>query len=157
MVLPVSGSQSFLAFHREVLGSLLFILYTSEMFELMENRLYAYVDDSTLLADVRKPADTPAVAASLRRDLAWIQKWCNHWCMILNLKTLDLVVSRSRTVNPPMVTWSCVEFLFALVPTSTFFWMKFDSKLTFEDHVRSTLLKIKAGARGRSGSLGQRW
>ena len=32
-----------------VLGPLLFILYTSEMFELVENRLYAYADDSTLL------------------------------------------------------------------------------------------------------------
>ena len=48
-----------------VLGPLLFILYTSEMFELVENRLYAYADDSTLLAVVRKPADRPDVAASL--------------------------------------------------------------------------------------------
>ena len=40
-----------------VLGPLLFILYTSEMFDLVENRLYSYADDSTLLAVVRKPAD----------------------------------------------------------------------------------------------------
>ena len=31
-----------------VLGVLLSILYTSEMFELVENRLYAYVDDHFL-------------------------------------------------------------------------------------------------------------
>ena len=49
-----------------VLGPLLFILYTSEMFELVENRLYSYDDDSTLEAVVRKPADRPAVAASQR-------------------------------------------------------------------------------------------
>ena len=48
-----------------VLGPLLFILYTSEMFELVENRLYAYADVSTLLAVVHKPADRIAVAASL--------------------------------------------------------------------------------------------
>ena len=59
-------------------------------------------DDSTLLAVVRKPADRPAVAASVNRDLARIQEWCNHWCMILNPnKTKGLVVSRSRTVFPP--------------------------------------------------------
>ena len=35
-------------------------------------------------------------------DFARIQQWCNHWCMILNPnKTKALVVSRSRTVNPP--------------------------------------------------------
>ena len=63
-----------------VLGPLLFILYTSEMFELVENRLFAYADDSTLLAVVRKPADRPAVRASLNRDLARVQEFC----MILN-------------------------------------------------------------------------
>ena len=85
-----------------VLGLLLFIIYTSEMFELVENRLYAYVVDSTSLAVVRQPADRPAVVTSLNRDLARIQEWCNHWCMILNPNTTKaLVVSRSRTVNPP--------------------------------------------------------
>ena len=61
-----------------VLGPLLFILYTSKMFELVENRLFAYADNSTLLASVHKPADRPAVSATLDRDLARIQEWCNH-------------------------------------------------------------------------------
>ena len=64
-----------------VLGPLLFILYTSEMFELVENRLFAYADDSTLLEFVRKTADRPAFAASLNRGLARIQEWCND-CMV---------------------------------------------------------------------------
>ena len=85
-----------------VLGPLLFVLYTSEMFELVDNRLYAYDDDSILLAVVRKPADRPAVAASLNRELAMIQESCNYWSTILNPnKTKALVVSRSRTVYPP--------------------------------------------------------
>ena len=52
------------------------------MFELFEDRLFPYADDSTLLAVVRKPVDCPAVPASLNGDLARIQEWCNHWCMI---------------------------------------------------------------------------
>ena len=48
-----------------VLGPLLFILYTSKMFELFENKLFVFADDSTLLAVVHKPADRPAVAAPL--------------------------------------------------------------------------------------------
>ena len=47
-------------------------LYSSEMFKLVENRPYAYTDDSTLLALVLKPTERPAVAASLNRDLAKI-------------------------------------------------------------------------------------
>ena len=38
--------------------------------KLVENRLFAYADDSTLLAVVRKPADRPAVAAAFNRDMA---------------------------------------------------------------------------------------
>ena len=68
-----------------MLVPILFILYTSEMFELAENELYAYADHYALLAVVRKPADRPAGAASLNWDLARIQDWCNHWCMILNV------------------------------------------------------------------------
>ena len=48
-----------------VLGPLLFILYTSEIFEQVENRLFPYADDSTLLAVVFKPVDIPAFAASI--------------------------------------------------------------------------------------------
>ena len=59
---------------KSLLGPLLFILYTSEMFELVDIRLSAYADDSTLFAVVRKPADRPVVAASLNRDLARIQE-----------------------------------------------------------------------------------
>ena len=102
-------------------GSFLFILYTSEMFELVENRLYAYADNSTLLAVVRKPADRPALAASLNRDLARIQECCNHLCIILDPnKTKALVISRPRTVNPPHGDLVQSGVPFDLVPTSTF-------------------------------------
>ena len=51
-----------------MLGPLLFIIYTNEMFQLVENRLYAYADDSTLMAVVGKAADRSAVAASQGLD-----------------------------------------------------------------------------------------
>ena len=57
-----------------MLGPLLFILYTSKIFELVENSLYVYADDSRELAVVRKPADGPALATCLNRDLARIQE-----------------------------------------------------------------------------------
>ena len=72
-----------------VLGPLLFILYTSEIFELVENKLFSYTDDSTVhtagiaytddctqLADIRKPADRPTVAASDCRDV-YVYLSCN--------------------------------------------------------------------------------
>ena len=121
-----------------VLGHLLFIFYTSEMFELVENRLYACADDSTLIAVIRKPADR-SVAAVVNRDLVRIQVWCNHWCMILNpIKTMALVASGSRTVNPShgdlVVSGVCIRAR----PNQYIVCVTFYSKLTFEGHVRGS-------------------
>ena len=79
---PTAGRESWLMVlvdHNRVrctsgkcVRSLLFILYTSEMFVLVENILYTLTDNSTALAVVRKPADRFIVAASLNRDLAGI-------------------------------------------------------------------------------------
>ena len=38
-----------------VLGPLLFLLYTSELFSILENKLIGYSDDSTLMAVVPSP------------------------------------------------------------------------------------------------------
>ena len=125
------------------MGPLLFILYNSKMFELVENRLFVYADDSTLMVVVRKPADRPAVAASLNMELARFQEWCNHWCMILNLnKTKALVVCRSRTVSPPHGDLILSGVSIRASPNLDFFGVKFDSKLTFEDHVRGILSRV---------------
>ena len=140
MVLLVSRSQSFLACHKVVfLGPLLFILYISEMFELMEDRLHAYAYEFTLLAVVRKPAGRPAVAASLTRDLATIPGGRNHWILIPNT-TKTLVVSRSRTVNHVDLVWSGVSICAS--PNLDILGMKLDSRLTFEDHVRGIVFCV---------------
>ena len=52
-----------------VLGTLLFLLYTSELFSILENKLIGYADDSTLMAVVPSPGVRVAVAESLIRDL----------------------------------------------------------------------------------------
>ena len=52
-----------------VLGPLLFLLYTSELFSILENKLIGYADDSTLITVVPSPGLRVAVAESLCRDL----------------------------------------------------------------------------------------
>ena len=130
--------------HGSVLGPLLFIFYTSEMFEQVENRLYAYSGDYTLLSVVRKPADRPAVAASLNRDLARIQEWCNQWCMMLNPnKTLPLVVSKSRTVNPPHGDLILSGVSICASSNLDILGVKFDSRLTFEGYLHCIVSCVK--------------
>ena len=66
------------------MGPLLFLLYTSELFSILENKLIGYADDSTLIAVVPSPGLRVAVAESLCRDLIKVSAWCDLWGMKLN-------------------------------------------------------------------------
>ena len=99
-----------------VLGPLLFLLYTSELFSILENKLIGYADDSILMAFVPSPDIRVAVAESLIRDLGRVSEWCDLCRMKLNAsKTKTMVVSRSRTMHPqsPPINywWNCTEGL----------------------------------------------
>ena len=61
------------------LGTLLFILYTHDMWFGLENILVSYADDATLLARIPSPNMRSNVAESLNRDLSKISRWCNLW------------------------------------------------------------------------------
>ena len=57
-----------------VLSPLLFLLYTSELFSILENKQIGYAEDSTLMAVVQSPGVRVAVAESLIRDLARVSE-----------------------------------------------------------------------------------
>ena len=84
-----------------VLGPLLFIRYTSELFSILENRRIDYADDSTLIAVVPSLGVRVTVAECLSRDLAKVSESCDLWGIKLNVsKTKTMIVSRSRTMHP---------------------------------------------------------
>ena len=60
-----------------VLGPLLFLLYTSDLFYILKNKLIGYADDSILVAVVPSPGVRVAVAESLIRDLGRVSEWCD--------------------------------------------------------------------------------
>ena len=90
-----------------VLGPLLFLVYTSDLFSILENKLIGYADDSTLIAVVPSPGLRVAVAESLSGDLVKVNEWCDLLGMNLNAsKTKTMIVSRLRTMHPqsPVLT-----------------------------------------------------
>ena len=88
------------------MGPFLFLLYTSDLFSILENKLTGYADDSTLMAVVPSPGVRVGVAESLIRDLGRVSELCDLWGMKLNAsKTKTMIVSRSRTMHshsPPL-------------------------------------------------------
>ena len=103
-----------------VFGPLMFILYTSELFSILENMLIGYAGDSTLIAIVPSLGVKVRVAESLSRDLVKVSEWCDFWHATnesktktrtktetktktknkTKNKTKTKIVSRSRTMHP---------------------------------------------------------
>ena len=63
---------------------LLCLLYTSELFSILEKKLIGYADHSTLIAIVPSPGVRVTVAESLSRDLVKVSEWYDVWGMKLN-------------------------------------------------------------------------
>ena len=121
-----------------VLGPLLFLLYTSELFSILENKLFGYADDSSLTAVVPSPGVRVIVEESLIRDIVRVSEWCDLWGMKLNAsKTKTMLVSRSRTMHPQSPPLTIFGTVLKESDDLVIFGEKFDSKVTFEKHVRS--------------------
>ena len=69
-----------------VFCTFLFLLYTSELFSIRENKLIGYADDSTLLSVVPSTGVRATVAEFLNRELSKVSGWCNLFGMKLNVR-----------------------------------------------------------------------
>ena len=76
-----------------VLGSLLFILFSADMWNNLENLIVSYADDTTHYSEISTPSDCVKDADSLNSDLLSIQTLCFTWRMNLNPnKTHSIIV-----------------------------------------------------------------
>ena len=120
------------------MGLLLFLLYTAELFSIVENKHYGYPDDSTLVAVVPSPCERAAVSESMNRDLNRGSAWCNPWGLKLNAsKTKIMIVSRSRTVHPQLTPLALEGTVVKESAALVILGETFDAKMTFEKHLRS--------------------
>ena len=126
-----------------VLGPLLFILFTADMWNNLENKIISYADDTTLYAEVNSPCDRNIVADSLNRDLRNIQSWCSTWGMKLNpSKTHSIIVSRSRTQFPLHPPLNLCGAVLEVNNSLELLGVTLDNKLTFERHIRNVASSI---------------
>ena len=116
----------------------MFLLYASELFSILENKLIGYADDSTLMAVVPSSGVRVAVAGSLIRDLGRVSEWRDSWGMKLNAsKTKTMIVSSSRTLHPQSPPLTIGGTVLKESDGLVILGVTFDSKMTFEKHLRS--------------------
>ena len=126
-----------------VLGPFLFILYTSDLFNNVKTNTVAYADDVTLYSIINSPDERDYIANLLNDDLVTISNWCSLWGMQLNpSKCHSMIVSRSRTVNPPHPPLFINDVTLNIVHSLKLLGVLFDSKFTFERHLRTVSSSI---------------
>ena len=130
------------------------LLFTSELFYILENKLITYADDSTLMAVVSSPGVRVAIAESLIHDLGRVSEWCDLWSMNLNVsKTKTMIVSRSRTMHPQSPPLTIGRTVLKESDDLVILGVTFDSKMTFEKH----LCSVSRAASQRLGILRKSW
>ena len=137
-----------------VLGPLLFLLNTLELFSILENKLIDYADYSTLMAIVPSAGVRVAVAESLIRDLVRVSEWCDLWGMKLNASnSKTMIVSRSRTMHPQLSPLTIGETVMKESDDLVILGVTFDSKMSFDKHLHS----VSRAASQRLGILRKSW
>ena len=136
------------------MGPSLLLLYTLELFSILENKLIGYADHSTLMAFVPSPGVRVAAAESLIRDLGRVSEWCDLWVMKLNAaNTKTMLVSRSRTVHPQSPKLTIGGTVLKESDDLLILGVTFDANMTFEKH----LCSVSRAASQRLGIVRKSW
>ena len=132
----------------------MFLLYTSKLFSILENKHIGYADDSTLIAVAPSPGVGVTIAESLIRVLGRVSEWCDIGIMKLNAsKTKTMIVSMSHTMHlqsPPLTIGGTV---LKESGDLVILGVTFDSKMTFEKHLRL----VSRATSQRLGILKKSW
>lgn len=133
-----------------VLGPILFVLYTADLFDTVKSKVLCYADDTTLVAPIPCSTQRSCVGETMSSDLARISEWCSQWDMKLNpAKTKSLIISRSRTLvpeHPPLLVDGVqIQNEDELLVLGVIL----DRKLTYERHLR----QMASRARQKTGIL----
>ena len=137
-----------------ILGPLLFLLYTLELFSILENKLIGYADDSTLMAVVPSAGVRFAVAEFLIRDLGRVSEWCDlRWMKLNASNTMTMIVSRNLTMHPQSSPLTIGGTVLKESDDLVILGVTFDFKITFEKNLRS----VSRAASQRLGILRKSW
>ena len=91
-----------------------------------------------LMAVVPSPDVRVTVAESMIHDLGRVSEWCVLWGMKLNVsKTKTMIVSRPCTMHNQSPPLTIVRTAVKMSDDLVILRVKFDSKMTFETHLRS--------------------
>ena len=106
------------------------------------------------MAVLTSPGVRVTAAEFLTRDLGRVSEWCDIWWMKLNArKSKTMIASWSRTMHPQSLPLTIGGTVLKVSDDLVILGVTFDSKMTFEKHLRS----VSRAASQRLGILRKSW
>ena len=105
------------------------------------------------MAVVLSPGVRVVVAESLIRDLGMVSEWCDLWGMKLNASKTKTIVSKSRIMHPQSPPLTIGGTVLKESDDLVILGVTFDSKMTFEKHLR----EVSRAACQKFGILRNSW
>ena len=124
-----------------ILGPLLFLIYINDLTNGLNSNVKLFPDDTSLFSVVHNITDS---ANLLNSDLSKINEWALQWKMSFNPDPIkqaqEIIFSRKNSKrNHPSLTFN--NNIVNLTTKHKHLGMIFDSKLSFDEHLKSTLKK----------------
>ena len=145
-----------------VAGPLLFLMFIDDLFDVVDNNLDVFADDSTLWSSIPEISKRVLVAKSLNSDLVKIAEWATRWIVTYNAGKTELVTFsrkhdtlnfRSRGVkngkydsDPSHNPHPPIQFQSSVIPEGKSFTvvgLTFTSDLSWTAHIN----KVAVGAK----------
>ena len=128
--------------NNSVLNSVLFLIYLNDLPNGLNSNVKLFADDTSLFSVVHNITDS---ANLLNSDLSKINEWALQWKMSFNpdpIKQAQEVIFSRKTSkrNHPGLTFN--NNIVNLTTKHKHLGMIFDSKLSFDEHLKSALKKI---------------
>jgi len=121
-----------------ILGPLLFLIYIDDIIDDIEANILLFADDTSILEAIANPILS---FEKLNRDLTRLNIWSNQWLVTFNPTKTEYIVFSKKLIKPDYPDLYLNGEKLQQVNTHKQLGVTFNSKMTFDDHIRENCKK----------------
>ena len=120
-----------------ILGPLLFLIFINDIIDNIENLIFLFADDASLVKLFHNIAEA---TISVNRDLQYLTQWAHTWRVTFNIiKTVFMIFSKKLTRHQPLIIMNDTPL--KQVDDERYLGLILNSKMTWNSHINKLTSK----------------